>query len=241
MVRAFDVLGATPPGVRLHCVNSIPHGRGLGSSSAAIVGGLALARALVVDGDRLLDDEALFRLAAELEGHPDNVAPAVFGALTVAYSDDQAVRRGAPRGDLARGLRGVRPRARRPHEGRSGAAAADGLPPGRLLQRGAGGTARGGPHRGQPDLLLSATEDRLHQGYRAAAMPASAELIEVLRGARVPAVLSGAGPTVLAVVDPGQVADVAATAPPGGRRPSSSSTGSACACCPDAPPVVTCP
>lgn len=222
MVRAFDVLGAAPPGVRLHCVNSIPHGRGLGSSSAAIVGGLALARALVVDGDRLLDDEALFRLAADLEGHPDNVAPAVFGAFTIAYSDDRgfaAVRlevtspvsfvvfvpAHAVHTKVARGLlpATVSHRDASFNAGRAAllVAALTGQPdrlPDRLLDR-----------------LLSATEDRLHQSYRASAMPASAALIEELRGAGVAAVLSGAGPTVLAVVDPGRVADVAAEAPSG--------------------------
>jgi homoserine kinase len=218
MVRAFDVLGAAPPGLRLHCVNSIPHGRGLGSSSAAIVGGLALGRALVVDGDRLLDDEALFRLAADLEGHPDNVAPAVFGAFTIAYSDAQGfaaarlevtspvsfvvfVPTHAVHTTVARGL--LPPTvSHRDASFNAGRAA--------LLV-----AALTGPPERLPDRLLSATEDRLHQAYRAPAMPASAALIEELRGAGVAAVLSGAGPTVLAVVDPGRVADVAAEAPPG--------------------------
>jgi homoserine kinase len=214
MARAFGVLGATPPGVRLHCVNSIPHGRGLGSSSAAIVGGLALARALVVDGDRLLPDEALFRLAAELEGHPDNVAPAVFGAFTIAYSDDE-------------GFAAVRLEVTSPvafvvlvptHAVHT--KVARGLLPPTVSHRDASFNAGRAALlvaalTGQPDRLLSATEDRLHQGYRAAAMPASAELIEELRGSGVAAVLSGAGPTVLAVVDPGRVADVAAKAPTG--------------------------
>ena len=214
MVRAFDVLGAAPPGVRLHCVNSIPHGRGLGSSSAAIVGGLALARALVVDGERLLDDEALFQLAADLEGHPDNVAPAVFGAFTIAYSDDQ--------GFAAARLEVTSPvafvvfvPAHAVHT-----KVARGLLPPTVSHRDASFNAGRAALlvaalSGQPDRLLRATEDRLHQHYRAAAMPASAGLIEELRGAGVAAVLSGAGPAVLAVVDPGRVADVAAKAPTG--------------------------
>ena len=73
----FDAMGAQPPGLRLTCANAIPHARGLGSSSAAIVGGVGLARALVAGGALLLDDDALFGLAAEIEGHPDNVAPAL--------------------------------------------------------------------------------------------------------------------------------------------------------------------
>ncbi len=81
---ALAALGETAPGLRLSCRNAIPHARGLGSSSAAIVGGLALGRALVVDGAARLDDDALFRLAAELEGHPDNVAPATFGGFVIS-------------------------------------------------------------------------------------------------------------------------------------------------------------
>ena len=69
-----------PSGPAAHCTNVFPHARGLGSSSAAIVGGLALARALV-DGGRLLSDQGLFALAADIEGHPDNVAPAFFGGF----------------------------------------------------------------------------------------------------------------------------------------------------------------
>jgi homoserine kinase len=69
----------------------------------------------------------------------------------------------------------------------------------------------------RPDLLLTATEDRLHQAYRARAMPASAALLGSLREAGVPAVVSGAGPTVLAIVPSSSVVDVAARVPPGWR------------------------
>ena len=77
-------------GLRLHCANAIPHGRGLGSSAAAIVGGITLARALVEDGAARLGDSAAYQLATDLEGHPDNVAAAVFGGLTVAWMDGAA-------------------------------------------------------------------------------------------------------------------------------------------------------
>ena len=82
MWAGFAAMGVAPPGLRLHCRNVIPHARGLGSSSAAIVGGLGLARALVGE-DRLPDDE-LIHIAADLEGHPDNVAPAVLGGFTIS-------------------------------------------------------------------------------------------------------------------------------------------------------------
>ena len=80
MRMGFRAMGAEPPGFDLSCKNVIPHTRGMGSSSAAIVGGLVLARAMVAGGQLLLDDDAIFRLAAGLEGHPDNVAPAMYGA-----------------------------------------------------------------------------------------------------------------------------------------------------------------
>src|SRR5262245_21617345 len=80
---AFDALGTgQPPGLALRCVNRIPHGRGLGSSAAAIVAGILAARALA--GAAVTPDAAL-PLANELEGHPDNVAPCLYGGLTIAW------------------------------------------------------------------------------------------------------------------------------------------------------------
>ncbi|WP_341769339.1 homoserine kinase [Aeromicrobium yanjiei] len=90
MHAAFDLLGGRPSGLRLTCTNTIPHGRGLGSSAAAIVGGVLLARALVVGGEALLDDAAAYQLTVDLEGHPDNVAAAFFGGLTIAWIDGAA-------------------------------------------------------------------------------------------------------------------------------------------------------
>ena len=87
MSAAFEVLGEEPPGLRLTCINRIPHARGLGSSSAAIVAGIVLARALLEEGADRLDDGAALDLANRLEGHPDNVAPALLGGFTVATQD----------------------------------------------------------------------------------------------------------------------------------------------------------
>ena len=87
MLAAFDAMGARPRGLRLHCVNRIPHARGLGSSSAAIVGGIVAARELVDGGARLLPDFEALTLATSLEGHPDNVAAALLGGLTIAWTD----------------------------------------------------------------------------------------------------------------------------------------------------------
>ncbi len=87
MRAVFDELGVQPPGLRLTCVNVIPHARGLGSSSAAIVAGVWLARELVAGGRLLLGDEGLLDLAARIEGHPDNVAPALLGGFVIAGED----------------------------------------------------------------------------------------------------------------------------------------------------------
>ncbi len=231
MMRGFDAMGLRPAGgegpgrglaprVRLHCENGIPHGRGLGSSSAAIVAGLSVARALVEDGESRLDDDALFALAADLEGHPDNVAPAVYGGFTIAYADHGAFRAVklevtaavsllayVPPDPLATAVaRGLLP-AEVPHAHAAHSAGRAALLVAALTSSPAG----------RRDLLLAATEDRLHQGYRAGAMPGSAALVTSLRDAAVPAVVSGAGPTVLALVEPAAAEAAGARVPEGWR------------------------
>jgi len=205
MRAAFDVLGSgQPPGIALRCVNRIPHGRGLGSSAAAIVAGILAARALA--GAPPDPGDAL-RLANELEGHPDNVAPCLYGGLTVAWvagDTARAVRLEpaeqvtpvviiAPEPvstDAARGL--LPPRV--PHSDAARNAGRAALLVAALTQR--------------PAALLDATEDRLHQDYRAPAMPATHDLVGRLRAAGLPAVVSGAGPSVLALLVCGQGLDM---------------------------------
>lgn len=195
MDAAFAVLGEQPAGLRLTCDNTIPHARGLGSSSAAIVGGIVLARALVDGGDERLDDAAAYQLASDLEGHPDNVAAAMFGGFTIAWLDGAVA--AVQRHDVnARITVLVPPEPVSTEEARN-------LLPDHIPHRdAAANTARVallvGALTGDPTHLLAATEDFLHQSYRASAMPASYELVQGLRSAGVPAVISGAGPTVLA-------------------------------------------
>jgi homoserine kinase len=206
MRAGFDFLRVDPPGLVLRAVNRIPQSRGLGSSSAAIVGGLALARALVVDGDSVLDDAAALRLATRLEGHPDNVAPALLGGFVVSghAGDDHwglpapvaptvsAVVFVPPYGVSTEAARGLLP-AEVPH-----AVAAANTGRAALLVAALGGAT---------DELFRATEDFLHQEFRATAMPASLDLVRSLRAAGLPAVISGAGPTVLVltVSDPAEL------------------------------------
>lgn len=216
MRAAFEIIGKQPAGLRLHCRNRIPHARGLGSSSAAIIGGLVLARALVAGGELILDDETLFQTAAEIEGHPDNVAPAFHGGFTIAGEDDGffAVRTAVdPRvsvvvfvpetGVETKAARGLLPETV-PHSD----AAAD-----------AGRTALlVAALSDAPEHLHRATRDFLHQEYRRPAMPESLALVDELRADGVAAIVSGAGPTVLAFsngVESAETTKLAARCPEG--------------------------
>jgi homoserine kinase len=198
MLATFDELGERPPGLAVDCVNRIPQARGLGSSSAAIVGGVQLARGLVRDGLKRIDDEAALRIAAKLEGHPDNVAPCLLGGFTIAWTEGAGAR-AVRLGTHDR----VRPQVFVPAERGYTASARAALPsdvPHRDASFNAGRSALlVHALTADPDLLLAATDDRLHQGYRAEAMPGTASLVASLRSVGVAAVVSGAGPTVLAL------------------------------------------
>ena len=240
MRAAFGAMGGQPPGIALRCVNAIPHGRGLGSSAAAVVSGVLAARALVTGGPDLLPDEAVLALAVELEGHPDNVAACLAGGLTVAWrrsvTGDE---------DVVPGAGVIR--------GGPGESSVDAVVPGAGVVRGGPGgvgvlrlpvldslcavacvaptalatrTARRVlpelvPHTDaaanaarsallvaaltrDPAVLFDATEDFLHQRYRAPVMPETADLLGRLRRAGAAAVVSGAGPSILVMTVAGQ-------------------------------------
>jgi homoserine kinase len=216
MRAAWDRWGGQPAGgVRLSCVNRIPHARGLGSSAAAIVAGVLAARALTElwAGERVASDAEVLALATEVEGHPDNVAACLLGGVTVAWTEAAGARavRVEPSADLDPVV--FVPAATASTE------AVRRLLPGTVPHADAAANAGRAAllvHALAADagLLLPATEDRLHQPYRAPAMPDSADLVARLRAAGVAAVVSGAGPTVLALVPRG----VEAGEPPAGWR-----------------------
>ena len=191
MRATFERLGGQPRGIEIVCANRIPHGRGLGSSAAHIVAGVLAARELVLGG---LPDAEVLEIAAHVEGHPDNVAACILGGLTIAYGPADAVRLDVHPDVMpvafVPGTKSSTAKARRllpdvvPHADAARNAGRAALLVEALTRR--------------PDLLMPATEDWLHQSYRAEAMPRSAALVASLREAGIPAVISGAGPSVLA-------------------------------------------
>jgi homoserine kinase len=203
MRTAFGLIGDQPPGLVLSCRNSIPHGFGLGSSAGAIIAGLLAARALAGDlGADRLPDATVLRLAAELEGHADNVAACLTGGLTIAWAAGGSVR--STRLEPLAGLVPVLCLPAKP----LATQAARRLLPATVPHADAAMTASRAALliaalTSDPALLLDATEDFLHQPYRGPAMPGSAGLISALRAASVPAVVSGAGPAVLALLAQG--------------------------------------
>jgi homoserine kinase len=198
--RACAHLGVRPPGLHLRCFNNIPHARGLGSSAAAVVSGVALGYALA---GVPLDDEAL-QLAAEFEGHADNAAASLLGGLVVAWCEDGRFH--AERVTPAPSIRPVVAVS----AVRSSTDATRGLLPAQVPHPDAAHSAGRAAlsvlaMTARPELLLAATEDRLHQDYRASAYPASSELVRTLRARGIAATISGAGPTVLALTTTGEL------------------------------------
>jgi homoserine kinase len=197
--RAGEHLGHRPSGLRLRCHNAIPHARGLGSSAAAVVAGVAAGYALA--GVELDPQDAL-QLAGEFEGHADNAAASLLGGAVIAWCEAGRfhAQRLAPHP-------GIRPVLAVPAL-RSATEATRGLLPPQVPHADAAftaGRAALAVHAltQRPDLLLPATEDRLHQHYRAPAYPATARLVSELREQAVAAAVSGAGPTVLALTTTG--------------------------------------
>jgi homoserine kinase len=192
--------GYQPEGVVLRCHNRIPHSRGLGSSAAAAVAGVLAGYGLA----GMKPDDAVLDLAAGFDGHADNVGASLLGGLVICWNDGTSFRatRLEPHPDLVPVLlvsqetsdtaltRGLLP-AEVPHANAAFTAGRAALLVHALTKA--------------PELLLAATIDRLHQPYRRTAYPATAQLVDELREAGVPAVVSGAGPSVLALPASGEL------------------------------------
>jgi homoserine kinase len=253
MRAAFARLGGQPPGLALRCVNTIPHGRGLGSSAAAIVSGVLAAQALAGESASPLSGPDVLRLATELEGHPDNVAACLAGGFTISWRPAGTTGPGGAGGQA--GTTGLS------EAGRQAGTVQAGTVPAGTVQAGTDPAGAGRPGHGagrdvsllkltvhrsvravvfvppfrsatrearrvlpatvphpdaaatagrcgllvaaltiDPSVLFDATEDFLHQPYRAPMMPQTAALLARLRGAGIAAAVSGAGPAVLALL-----------------------------------------
>jgi homoserine kinase len=205
---AYEAAGHAFRGVALTCVNRIPSARGLGSSAAAWVGGLVAGNALI---GTPLAREALLDLAVRAEGHPDNVAAALLGGLTVSCATSEGVRAVAlPVPSTLRWVVLVT-------EITSATAGARAVLPASVprgdavfnVQRVA--LLLAALQAGRTDVLGDALDDRLHQPYRRRLFPWMPDVVTAARRAgALGCVLSGAGPSLLAAVaDEGAVPKVA--------------------------------
>lgn len=183
------------PGLKVTAHNKIPHSRGMGSSASAIVAGVAGANAMLPE-DIQLDEDAVLQICSGMEGHPDNVAPSLYGNLVISYGDSSGWHSlpvpvhpdvlpvvAVPDYEVpTKVARGLIPETvpHREAASNSGRAA--------LLTQALST---------YPEFLFAGTKDLLHQPYRATAMKPSAELVKALRGRGYAAVISGAGPTVM--------------------------------------------
>ncbi len=199
--RGLAAAGATFPGLAVRCRNDIPHSRGLGSSAAAVVGGLAAANGILAQANfGSLSTTQLIQMASEFEGHPDNASAAVLGGAVVSWTELDG--EGSSYSAVPLRLHpDIRIFSAIPEE-RSLTAATRVLLPSHVSHE----DARFNVSRvallvvaltERPDLLLAATEDVLHQPQRATAMPTSSEYLRLLRRCGVGAALSGAGPAVV--------------------------------------------
>lgn len=241
MRRAWSELGVpTPRGLTLRCANTIRQGRGMGSSAAAIVAGVAAAHGLAMPAsgepdadpsrdaaDRCLDLdlEAINDLAGRLEGHPDNASASVYGGVTISWVDEPT---SEPDGAVVRVHSepvplhaDVEPLVIVPQVQLPTATARAVLPAQVPHTEAALNSARVGmlvlALSTRPRLLLPATAEWLHQEQRRSSFGGAMELVDELRAHGHAAVISGAGPSVL-VLTPDRAArydEVAGLVPDG--------------------------
>lgn len=195
MKRTLDVSGLAHAGIALRCTNNIAQGRGLGSSAAAVVAGILLVKGLV-DEPELITGEVALAIACEFEGHPDNAAPALWGGAVASWTDAQGAHALSlnlspqlsttllvPNFDLPTSQARAALPAQVPHQD-----AAFNLSRTALMIKALEGAS---------EYFMEASRDRLHQEYRRSSMPETMRTIDALREAGWPAVVSGAGPSIL--------------------------------------------
>jgi homoserine kinase len=198
MQAGFEYMGQQPRGLAIRQLNNIPHGRGLGSSAAAIVGGLFLARNLVLDGENMLTKDAILQIASQMEGHPDNVSAAIYGGATISWSDPISERYQSIQLKVDSKIHALAfiPNNELPTS-KARKLLPETIPFGDAVKNSARAALFSTALTNHPELLFIATEDFLHQKYRQDAYAKSYALVEFLRGAGLSAFISGAGPSVL--------------------------------------------
>lgn len=204
--------GKELPGLRLTAHNNIPHSRGLGSSASAAVAGILIAKQLLAQDGVELTTAEIFQVATEVEGHPDNVAPAIYGGVTLSWITDGVARTTElPLGKPVSVTVGV------PNYRASTKQARKAQPVSVPLTDAVFNLSRAGllvaTLATDAAELFEATDDRLHQQYRAPVMPQSAQVVARLREQGHAAAISGAGPSVVVLsADDGDSARAALSA-----------------------------
>ncbi len=213
MLKTFANLSMPVQGLYLRCINRIPHGRGLGSSAAAISAAVVAARALAGTQGTRMDDQGALELASSLEGHPDNVAACLYGGFTVSWIDENSLARAVkikahesiipvvmiPRFEVdTEQARALLP-SHVPHRDASYNISRSAL----LVHA----------MTSDPDYLFEATSDRIHQEYRRPSMQSASALVTSLRMKNHAAYISGSGPTVCVLTNSEKVEEVISLVP----------------------------
>ena len=213
MLKTFANLSMPVQGLYLRCINRIPHGRGLGSSAAAISAAVVAARALAGTQGTRMDDQGALELASSLEGHPDNVAACLYGGFTVSWIDENSLARAVkikthesiipvvmiPKFEVdTEHARALLP-SHVPHRDASYNISRSAL----LVHA----------MTNDPDYLFEATSDRIHQEYRRPSMQSASALVTSLRMKNHAAYISGSGPTVCVLTNSDKVEEVISLVP----------------------------
>lgn len=227
MLQVFETLDTPVAGLYLRCINKIPHGRGLGSSAAAITAGVVAARALAGEASSRMDDAGALDFATKIEGHPDNVAACLLGGFTISWTDSHQHHTESEKLNAHKHIHsdGIHSHAVKLQVNSEVVPVifipkfemetkkARLLLPSHVPHRDAAfNVARSAllvhALTNDPELLFIATEDKLHQPYRRNAMQTTGNLIQSLRSRGVAAMISGAGPAVLVLTTKAELATV---------------------------------